>query len=80
MTQQIIKDFYNRIQGYVEYDNRGNGKAFDFYRRLLGTYVKDQNVTKDFYNRIVSRGDSLVALIYQESAKQEAQRNNSRKK
>lgn len=74
MQEEIIKDFYHRIIGYVQTDSQGNKKAFDFYRRLLGTYSKQQNVTKDFYNRIVARGDAVVSLIYTEEAKREAQR------
>lgn len=74
MQEEVIKDFYHRIIGYVQTDNQGNKKAFDFYRRLLGTYNKQQNVTKDFYNRIVARGDAVVSLIYTEEAKRNAQK------
>ncbi len=74
MQEEIIKDFYHRIIGYVQTDNQGNKKAFDFYRRLLGTYNKQQNVTKDFYNRIVARGDAVVSLIYTKEAKRNTQR------
>lgn len=74
MQEDIIKDFYNRILGYIQTDAQGNKKAFDFYRRFLGTYNKQQNVTRDFYNRIVARGDAVVSLIYTENAKREGSR------
>lgn len=74
MNEEIIKDFYSRIIGYVQTDNEGNKKAFDFYRRPLGSYNKKQNVTKDFYNRIIARGDAVVSLIYTEKAKEDAKR------
>ena len=74
MQEEVIKDFYHRIIGYVQTDNQVNKKAFDFYRRLLGTYNKQQNVTKDFYNRIIARGDAVVSLIYTEEAKRNAQK------
>ena len=35
-TTEPIKDFYNRIIGYIETDNHGNKIAKDFYRRILG--------------------------------------------
>lgn len=59
MSRVLIKDFYNRILGYIE--EKPNG---DFYNRILGTYYKSQNVTKDFYNRIIARGDVTSGLVY----------------
>lgn len=47
MNEEVIKDFYNRIIGYVRTDNNGNKQVFDFYRRPLGSYNKAQNVTRD---------------------------------
>lgn len=72
--RQPIKNFYNQIIGYLEEDGQGNKKAFDFYNRLLGTYEKSTNLTKDFYRRIVGKGDLTSALIYEEDAKQRSKR------
>lgn len=69
MKEEIIKDYYNRIIGYIQTDGKGNKKAFNFYRQLLGTYEVDTNLTKDFYRRIVARGDALVALIWEHEKK-----------
>lgn len=69
MNKETIRDFYNRIIGYVETDDLGNKTIRDFYNRILGYYDAKQNVTRDFYNRIVARGDSSVGLIYAEDAK-----------
>ena len=54
---QVIKDFYGRIVGYIETDAAGNKCVKDFYRRVLGYYDKATNTTKDFYNRIIAKGD-----------------------
>lgn len=63
---QVIKDFYNRIIGYIETDaNTGDKVAKDFYRRIVGYYDKKLDVTRDFYRRIVGRGDLLSSLIVQ---------------
>ena len=64
-----IKDFYGRILGYVNTDQDGNKVVTDFYERKLGSYDARQNVTKDFYNRIIAKGDVCVSLIFSNSNK-----------
>lgn len=64
MVQTVtLRDFYNRIIGYVEIKDNGDKTLRDFYRRILGYYDAKQNVTKDFYNHIVGRGDILTSLL-----------------
>lgn len=60
---QVIKDFYGRIVGYIEEDNKGNKTVRDFYRRITGYYDKKLNITKDFYGRIIAKGDASGSLI-----------------
>lgn len=60
---QTIRDFYNRIIGYIETDDKGNKIAKDFYRRIVGKYDAKQDVTRDFYNRIIAKGDLTAALL-----------------
>ena len=60
---QTIRDFYNRILGYIETDDKGNKVAKDFYRRIVGRYDAKTDVTRDFYNRIIGKGDLLSSLI-----------------
>ena len=63
---QVIKDFYNRIIGYIEIDPiTGDKVGKDFYRRIVGYYDKKLNVTRDFYRRIVGKGDLLSSLVVQ---------------
>lgn len=71
---QIIRDFYGRIIGFVQENDDGSKIAKDFYRRILGYYDPITNTTKDFYHRVVARGDALVGLIYSENEKQEAKK------
>lgn len=61
--REPIKDFYNRIIGYIETKPNGDKIGYDFYLRIVGYYDKNSNVTKDFYRRIVGRGDMLSSLI-----------------
>lgn len=64
MDTETIRDFYGVIIGYVETDKRTGNKTFrNFQRVILGYYFKDRNVTTDFYQRIVARGDAGTGLI-----------------
>ena len=63
-----VKDFYNRIIGYIETRPNGDQTGYDFYRRIVGYYEKRSNLTKDFYRRIVGRGNIYSSLIVQAEA------------
>lgn len=70
IQKETLKDFYNRIIGYIETDSvTGDKVGRDFYNRIVGRYDKKLNVTRDFYNRIISQGDTLASLIIQSEAK-----------
>jgi hypothetical protein len=70
MAKQTIKDFYGRIIGYINVDDKtGDKTASDFYGRILGYYKKNLNSTVDFYGRTVARGDTVVGLIYDKEEK-----------
>ena len=72
MKKDAIRDFYGRIIGWVETDeSTGNKTVRDFQNRILGYYDAKLNVTRDFYQRIVARGDAATGLILQEAAKNE---------
>jgi hypothetical protein len=60
---QTIKDFSGRIIGFIETDIRGNKIIRDFYRRIKGYYDAQQDVTRDFYKRIIARGDCSSMLL-----------------
>lgn len=73
-STETIRDFYGVIIGFIETDDRGDKTARDFYRRILGYYDKKQNVTRDFYHKIIAKGDAVVGLIYAEHEKAMAQK------
>ena len=67
MTTEYIKDFSQKILGILETDTNGNQTVRSFPGRLiLGYYKKDRDVTTDFYGRIISRGNTAIALIYKD--------------
>lgn len=75
MSKTPIRAFEGYIIGYIEDDPITKIKtAYDFYMRKLGTYDAKLNITRTFDNRIVSRGDTLSALIVQAEAEYQAKR------
>ena len=63
MSKEFVKDFYGRVLGYIE--NQGNKQfARDFYGRVLGTYDPKDNFTRDFYGKVLTKGNTLMGLIY----------------
>lgn len=69
MKEEVIRDFTGWILGRVETKPNGDKVARLFSGIIVGYYYKDRDVTTDFYGRIVGRGDSVVALIYQNQEK-----------
>ncbi len=63
MQETIIRDFYGRIIGKIQTDDRGNKTVRDFYGRILGTYDANLDVTRDFYGRIVAKGDACSMFL-----------------
>lgn len=66
MAREPIKDFSGIILGYREEQPNGDIVATTFLGKILGRYVKADNVTKNFLGQIVSRGDTTAALIMNE--------------
>ena len=63
-SEETIRDFYNRIIGYIETKPNGDKVVRNPYRQILGTYDSKQNLTKDQYFRIIGRGDLTSSLLY----------------
>lgn len=61
--EEVIRDFYGKIIGYVETLPNGDKIVKNFYRKVLGRYDKASNTTRDFYGKIVARGDSTGILF-----------------
>jgi hypothetical protein len=63
MAKTPIKDFYGKVLGYIEDLPNGDQQLRDFYMKVLGKYDKAQDVTRDFYGRVVARGNQLSMLL-----------------
>jgi len=75
MARETIKDFYGKIIGSLETQANGDVIAKDFYGKILGRYCKAQNVTKDFFGRIIATGNIASSLIWQAQAEHDARLN-----
>lgn len=67
MVEQYIKDYTTRrIIGILRTDANGDQTAIDFKtRKILGYYRRSFDHTTDFLGRILTKGNTVVSLIYQ---------------
>lgn len=63
MNEETIKDWRGKVIGYIQTDSYGNKTVRNFYRQILGKYDKAMNVTRDFYGRIIAKGDQSSMLF-----------------
>lgn len=63
MKEETLRDWTGKIIGYIEFYPNGDKQLRDFYRVVKGRYDAKQNVTRDFYGRIVAQGDCLTMLL-----------------
>lgn len=68
MAKEYVRDFYNRIIGSLE-DTGDEIIARDFYNKVLGYYRKRDNITQNFYRKVIGKGNLLSGLIWQEHNK-----------
>lgn len=63
-TRQVIRDFNGTILGYIYVDGKGDKTVKDFTGKILGYYYADRDVTTNFYGKILTRGDTASALLF----------------
>ena len=65
--EEDIKKYSGEIIGIIETKDNGDQIARAFPgRQVLGFYRKSQDQTTDFYGRVISRGNTVVSLIYED--------------
>ena len=64
ISKEAVRVFSGKIIGYIETDKNGNQQARDFYGKILGTFDKQYNVTRDFQGRIIGRGNQVAGLVW----------------
>lgn len=63
MDQELITGFGGQIIARIETKANGDKVVRDFAGQILGKYDHAADVTRDFYGRIVARGECLGVLI-----------------
>ena len=63
VKEELIRDFYGKIIGKLQYEPNGDVVVRDFYGRILGYYIKSRDVTTDFYRRVVAQGNAVGMLL-----------------
>ena len=59
-----IREPSGKIVGYIETDKDGNQQARDFSGKILGYYDKRTNMTRHFYGRPKTRGNTVMGFLY----------------
>ncbi len=63
MAKETIREFSGRIIGYIDTKPNGDKEVTSWTGRILGRYDYSENVTRDFYGRVVARGDASGMLL-----------------
>ena len=66
MSKKTVRDPYGKILGTLE-DTGDRIVARDFYGVILGSYRKNDDTTRDFYGRIITKGNAVIGLIMNSS-------------
>lgn len=63
--KQPVKTFNGKIIGYIDEKPNGDIVGYNFYNKKVGTYDKRADVTRDFYGRIIYKGNMITSIISQ---------------
>ncbi len=61
--RETIRDFAGSIIGYLDHESNGDINVRSFTGKNLGHYEASTDTTKDFYGRILYRGNMAAALL-----------------
>ena len=65
-NEEYIRDFNTRqIMDIIRTEPNGDQAAIDFAtRKILGFYKASRDVTTDFIGRVLTKGNTVVSLLY----------------
>lgn len=64
VSKVAVREFSGKIIGWVETDKDGNQQVRAFSGKILGRYDKQSDCTRDFYGRILTKGNTVNGLLY----------------
>ena len=63
MGRETIRDFGGSIIGYLDHESNGDITVRSFGGKILGYYRAREDMTRDFYGKILYRGNMAPALL-----------------
>jgi hypothetical protein len=63
MAKEVLRDALGQLLATIESDRNGNLVIKDYMGKILGTYDKKKNTTKNYLGQIVGTGNLLTLLI-----------------
>lgn len=65
MQEERIRDVSDRILGIIRTEDNGDRVAIEYpSMRVLGRYRKALDETQDLFGRVLSRGDTVINLLF----------------
>ena len=64
INKVAIREFSGKILGWLETDAAGNQQVRTFSGRIIGRYDKQLDCTRDFYGKIITKGNTVSGLLY----------------
>lgn len=64
ISKDPVREFNGKIIGWVESDLDGNQQVRNFIGTIIAKYDVNLNVTRDFYGKILTRGNTAVGQLF----------------
>ena len=62
-SRETIREYSGMIVGYLDHENNGDITVRKFNGQIVGRYYASEDLTKDFYGKILYRGNMAAALL-----------------
>ena len=67
ISKEPVREFGGKIIGWVETDKDGNQDIRTFTGAIIARYDARMKVTRDFYGRILTKGNTAVGQLFNPS-------------
>ena len=67
ISKEPIREFGGKIIGWVETDAEGNQEVRNFYGVVISRYDARLKVTRDFYGKILTQGNTAMGQLFNPS-------------
>ena len=61
--RETIRDYSGRIIGYLDHESNGDITVRSYNGQMLGRYTARDDITRDYYGKILYRGNMAAALL-----------------